>query len=192
MEDVLAVYERMLDARRPVICLDEKSHMLHGDVHTPLPIRAGSSRKVDYEYQRNVYCSIFDLIEPLTGKQYVDARPTRTAKDFAEVIEHLVDDLYQQADKIVLVMDNLNTHRIGSLYKRFAPAKAKRLLDKLEIHYTPKHGSWLSIAEIGLNLLTRQCLDRRIPTLAEGSKGANRMVYQTQRERNRGLLALHG
>ncbi|RYL86133.1 IS630 family transposase, partial [Sporolactobacillus sp. THM19-2] len=173
MEDVLDVYSRPYDPQKPLICLDEKPYMMHADKVQPLPIRNKSPRKVDYEYERKGSCSIFGLIEPLTGKQYVDVRSTRTAIDFAEVVHHLVDDLYPQAKKIVLVMDNLNTHRIGSLYKKYPPTEAKRILDKLDIHYTPKHGSWLNIAEIGLNLFSKQCLNRRIPTIEELDRELN-------------------
>nr|WP_281169977.1 IS630 family transposase [Schleiferilactobacillus shenzhenensis] len=124
MEDVLDVYQRAYSAKLPVICFDEKPVVLHGDVLKPLPMRPGSIQKIDYVYIRYGYCAIMGFIEPLTGKQYTDVRPTRKAVDFAEVVKHLVDDLYPEAEKVVLVMDNLNTHQIGSLYKRFSPAEA--------------------------------------------------------------------
>ncbi len=167
MEDVLDTYALPYDNNRPLVCLDEKPYNLHGDVIEPLPTRKMSPKKIDYEYTRNGYCAITGLIEPLTGKQYVDIRKRRTACDFAEIIKWMVDELYPSADKIVLVMDNLNTHTIGALYKRFEPKEARRLAKKLEIHHTPKHGSWLNIAEIGLNLLSRQCINRRIPEMEQ-------------------------
>lgn len=167
MEDVLDTYALPYDNNRPLVCLDEKPYNLHGDVIEPLPTRKMSPKKIDYEYTRNGYCAITGLIEPLTGKQYVDIRKRRTACDFAEIIKWMVDELYPSADKIVLVMDNLNTHAIGALYKRFEPKEARRLAKKLEIHHTPKHGSWLNIAEIGLNLLSRQCINRRIPEMEQ-------------------------
>ncbi|WP_240697386.1 IS630 family transposase [Sporolactobacillus sp. THM19-2] len=173
MKDVLDIYSRPYDPQKPLICLNEKPCMMHADKVQPLPIRNKSPRKTDYEYERRGSCSIFGIIELLTGKQYVDIRPTRTAIDFAEGVHHLVDDWYPQAEKIVLVMDNLNTHRIGSLYKKYPLAEAKRILDKLDIHYTPKHGSWLNIAEIGLNLFSKQCLNRRIPTIEELDRELN-------------------
>lgn len=160
--------------------------MLHGDVVKPLPTRRASQRKLDYEYSRHGYCAIIGLIEPLTGKQYVDVRGRRTARDFAEVIKWMVDELYPDADKIVLVMDNLNIHKIGSLYHRYSPEIARRLVRKLEIHYTPIHGSWLNIAEIGLNLLTRQCINRRIPEIEQ----LRRELTTWCRERNAKKLAV--
>lgn len=167
MEDVLDTYALPYDSQKPLICLDEKPYVLHGDVSEPLPTRRMNPKKIDYEYTRNGYCAIIGLIEPLTGKQYVDVRERRTSRDFAEVIKWIVDVLYPSADKIILVMDNLNIHKIGSLYQRFEPKEARRLAGKLEVHYTPKHGSWLNIAEIGLNLLSRQCLNRRIPEIEQ-------------------------
>lgn len=188
MEDVLDVYAQPYQAKRPLICLDEKPYILHQDVVKPLAMRGKSPRKIDYEYERHGYCAIFGLIEPLTGQQFVDARPTRKAVDFAEVIAWLVDELYPQADKIVLVLDNLNTHTPAALYKRFSPAKARRLLKKLEIHYTPKHGSWLNIAEIGLNLFTRQCLaNRRLASVAK----LNQELQAWCRQRNQKGIAVN-
>ena len=165
MEDILGVYQLPYNQKEPVLCLDEKPYNLHKDTISPLPMRVGSTKKIDYEYARNGHVSIFSIIEPLTGKQHVDARKKRTAMDFAEVVKWIVDDLYPEADKIILVLDNLNTHKVGSLYKRFKAPEANRIMSKLEFHYTPKHGNWLNIAEIGINILTRQCLSRRIPTV---------------------------
>jgi len=165
MEDVLDVYERPYDPARPVVCMDEKPYQLLGEVRESWAMRPGDCKKVDAEYQRNGTCSIFAMVEPLGGRHHVSVRERRTAKDWAEEIEYLVDVMYPSAEKIVLVMDNLNTHKPASLYKRFSPDKAHRILNKLEIHYTPKHGSWLDVAEIELNVMTRQCLSRHIPSL---------------------------
>ena len=162
MEDVLEVYERPYNSARPMLCLDEKPYQFLGDVCQPLPMRPGDNMKVDSEYVRNGTCSIFAVVEPLTGRQHISVRERRTALDWAEEIKYICDVMYPSAEQIVLVMDNLNTHVLGSLYKRFIPAEARRLARKIEIHYTPKHGSWLNIAEIELNVLTRQCLNRRI------------------------------
>lgn len=165
MEDVIDVYERPYCQERPVVCLDEKPYQLLGDVRNPLPVRPGQNMKEDAEYKRNGTCSIFAVVEPLTGRQHISVRKRRTAIDWADEIEYICDVMYPDAQKIVIVMDNLNTHAIGSLYKRFKPQEARRLARRLEIHYTPKHGSWLNMAEIELNILTRQCLDRRIAFL---------------------------
>jgi len=162
MEDILDVYERPYDPNIPVVCMDEKPYQLLGEAREPLPMRPGNDAIIDSEYKRNGTCSIFAFVEPLGGKHHVSVREHRTATDWAEEIQYLVDVMYSDVDKIVLVMDNLNTHRPASLYKLLPPAEARRILKKLEIHYTPKHGSWLDIAEIELNVMTRQCLSRRI------------------------------
>ncbi len=162
MEDILDVYELPYNPERPVVCMDEKPYQLLGEVRKPLPMRPGSDQKVDSEYIRNGTCSIFAFIEPLAGKHHVSAREQRTAVDWAEEIKYLVDVMYPDVDKIILVMDNLNTHKPSSLYKRYPAPEARRIIKRLEIHYTPKHGSWLDIAEIELNVMTRQCLSRRI------------------------------
>ena len=162
MEDVFDVYEMPYDPSRPVVCMDEKPYQFLGEARDSLAMRPGDNRKVDSEYVRNGTCSIFAFVEPLGGKHHVSVREHRTAVDWAEEIKYLVDEMYPNADKIVLVMDNLNTHKPASLYKRFKPEEARRIIKKLEIHYTPKHGSGLDIAEIELNVMTRQCLSRRI------------------------------
>ena len=162
MEDVLDVYERPHDPNIPVVCMDEKPYQLLGDARGPLPMRPGDDRKIDSEYIRNGTCSIFAFIEPLGGKHHVSVREHRTATDWAEEIKYLSDFMYPNAEKIVLVMDNLNTHKAASLYKKYPAAKARRIIKRLEIHYTPKHGSWLDIAELELNVMTRQCLSQRI------------------------------
>lgn len=163
MEDVLEVYQRPYDPRRPKVCLDECSKQLVAETRPPLPAEPGQVARYDYEYERRGTANLFMLFEPLTGQRHVKVTERRTAVDFAQVIRDLVDVHYPQAEKIVLVMDNLNTHRPASLYQAFAPEEARRLLERLEIHYTPKHGSWLNMAEIELSALATQCLDRRIP-----------------------------
>ena len=165
MEDVLDVYELPYDPLRPVVCMDEKPYQLLGEARESWAMRPGDNRKVDSEYVRHGTCSIFAFVEPLGGKHHVSVREHRTAVDWAEEIKYLVDVLYSDVDKIILVMDNLNTHKPASLYKRFKPEEARRITKKLEIHYTPKHGSWLDIAEIELNVMTRQCLNRRIDNI---------------------------
>jgi DDE superfamily endonuclease len=166
MEDVLDVYERPYDPRFPQVCLDETSKQLVGETRTPIPASPGQPARQDYEYERKGVANLFMLTEPLRGWRQVTVTEQRTAVDFAHVIQALVDVHYPGAERLVLVLDNLNTHTPASLYTAFPPAEAKRLADKLEIHYTPKHGSWLDMAEIELSVLARQCLDRRIDSLS--------------------------
>ena len=162
MEDVLDVYQRPYDPKRPQVCLDEASKQLLAHAREPLPMLPGQVERVDNEYIRNGVANLFLLFEPLAGRRHVLVRERRTGVDYAQVIRHLVDVLYPNAEVIVLVMDNLNTHTPASLYEAFEPAEAKRLADKLDIHYTPRHGSWLNMAEIELSVLARQCLDERM------------------------------
>jgi transposase len=159
MEDVLEVYHRPYNSDRPQICLDETSKQLVAETRPSVPMREGYRKRVDPEYRRCGVTSVFMLSEPLAGKRYVRVRSRRRQIDFARVIRELCDKLYPSAKKIVLVMDNLNTHTIASLYEAFEPATARRLAEKLEIHYTPKHGSWLNMAEIELSVLSRQCIN---------------------------------
>ena len=159
MEDVLEVYQRPYDVNRPLICLDEASKQLIAETRKALSVKPGKSKRVDAEYRRCGTASIFMVNAPLEGKRYVRVREQRTRKDFAAVILELCDVLYPTAEKIILVMDNLNTHNIASLYEAFEPSQARRLSEKLEIHYTPKHGSWLDMAEIELSILSRQCIN---------------------------------
>jgi len=163
MEDVLDVYQRPYDPKYPVVCMDESSKQLLKEVRIPLPQQPGKVERFDTEYERNGTSNVFMFFEPLQGKRYTDITSSRTAVDWAHQVKDLVDVKYPQATSITLVMDNLNTHVGGSLYKAFPPAEAQRLLQKLEFHYTPKHGSWLNMAEIELSILGRQCLNRRIP-----------------------------
>ena len=165
MEDILDVYQKPYDPKYPLWCMDEKPYQILGEAREPLPMRPGDLAKVDSEYVRNGTVSIFCFIQPHTGKLLHSVEPTRTAVDWAEKIKYLVDEVEPDAEKIILVMDNLNTHNISSLYKAFRPEEARRIAKKLEVHYTPRHGSWLDIAEIGINIMTRECLDRRIPSI---------------------------
>jgi len=166
MEDLLALYLRAYNPLFPVVCMDEKPYQLLDHSRAPLPIRPGSTMKIDYEYIRNGTCSIFMVTEPLAGWRHSNARARRTKKDWALFIKWLLDEQYPDAVKVVLVVDNLNTHTIAALYDTFPPEEAFRLAQRLEIHYTPKHGSWLNIAEVELSAMTTQCLGkRRIPDM---------------------------
>jgi transposase len=180
MEDVLDVYTRPYDPKRPQVCLDEASKQLLADPRPALSMRPRRATRVDYEYERRGTANLFVCCEPLTGWRSVLVTERRTRLDWARCIRDLVEVHYPDAEKIVLVLDNLNTHSPGSLYEAFAPAEAKRLADKLEIHYTPKHGSWLNIAELELSVLSRQCLDRRI----EDRESLEREVAAWVAERN--------
>jgi hypothetical protein len=164
MEDVLEVYTRPYDPRYPQVCMDEVSKQLLRDTRQSLPMEPGRAQRQDYEYERGGgVVNLFMFCEPLQGRRWVDVTERRTKCDWAHQIKELVDERYPEAERIVLVMDNLNTHTPASLYEAFDPTEAKRLANKLEIHYTPKHGSWLNMAEIELSVLSRQCLDRRVP-----------------------------
>lgn len=165
MEDVLEVYARPYDPKRPQVCFDEGGKQLIGDVRPPLPVRPGTPRREDSEYQRNGTANLFMAFEPLAGVRRVEVTERRTNQDFARMMRRLVDEWYPEAEKIVLVMDNLSTHTPAAFYEAFEPAEARRLVEKLEWHYTPKHGSWLNVAEMELSVLARQCLGRRIPDL---------------------------
>jgi hypothetical protein len=163
MEDVLDVYKRPFDPRFPQVCMDEVSKQLLRDTRAPVPMEPGKPERHDYEYEREGVANLFLFCEPIVGKRWVDVTEHRKKVDWAHQIKELVDERYPEAERIVLVMDNLNTHSPASLYETFPAGEAKRLADKLEIHYTPKHGSWLNIAEIELSVLSRQCLDQRVP-----------------------------
>ncbi len=163
MEDILDVYTRPYDDRYPQVCLDEISKQLLADVQEPLPLEPGKPAREDYEYKRHGVRNLFLWYEPLQSRRHVEVTDHRTRIDFAQILKDLVDVHYPDAIKITLVVDNLNTHSPASLYAAFAAAEAKRISDRLKFHYTPKHGSWLDMAEIELAILTSQCLDRRIP-----------------------------
>jgi DDE superfamily endonuclease len=165
MEDVLEVYHQPYDPQVPLVCMDEQPVQLIKEIRTPLPAKVGHPERYDYEYERNGTATIFMFTEPLHGVRMVSVREHKTAVDWALELQQLLDRQYPEADRIRLVCDNLNTHGIGSLYEAFPPEQARRLASRLELHYTPKHGSWLNIAEIELSALTLQCLDRRIPDL---------------------------
>jgi transposase len=162
MEDVLEVYTRPYDPRYPQICMDEISKQLLKDTRERLAIQEGQPERVDYEYKREGVCNVFLACEPLGGKRMLQVSDRRTKTDWACFVRELIDGEYRHAEKIVLVMDNLNTHTPSSFYEAFPPEEARRLTEKLEIHYTPKHGSWLNMAEIELSVLARQCLAERI------------------------------
>ena len=162
MEDVLAVYERPYNPKRPVVCVDETNKTLHDTPRGTLPIEAGQALRQDYEYERNGTANIFMAVEPLIGRRKTFVTDQRTNQDFAELLRYLSDDEYPDAEKIVLVTDNLNTHSSACLYERFEPVEARRLAQRFEWHYTPEHGSWLNMAEIELSILSRQCTNRRI------------------------------
>jgi DDE superfamily endonuclease len=180
MEDVLAVYTRPYDRARPQVCLDETSRQLLGEVNPPERVAPGRPARADYEYQRNGTCNLFLVSEPLAGWRHVRVSDRRTRIDWAHCIKELVDVHYPDAERIVLVQDNLNTHTPASLYEAFPAAEAKRLADRLELHATPKHGSWLNMAEIELSVLAEQCLDRRLADRAT----LQREVSAWERARN--------
>jgi hypothetical protein len=180
MEDVLDVYHRPYDEKRPLVCLDETSKQLIGEVAEPIPMAPGRPERIDYEYVRNGTANLFMISEPLLGWRTVKVTERRAALDFAEVVRWLVEEVHEEAEKVVLVMDNLSTHKIASLYEAFPPEQARRIAEKLEIHHTPVHGSWLNMAEIELSVLGRQCLDRRI----ESSEELQKEVGAWELERN--------
>lgn len=166
MEDVLAVYCRPCDARCPVVCLDETSRQLIGEVCEPIALKPGKAARYEYEYVRHGVAQIFLEVEPLTGRRHVEVSERRTRQDWARWIRAMLVRRYPQAERVVLVMDNLNTHGLASLYETFSPREARELAERLEIHYTPKHGSWLNMAEIELSVLSAQCLNRRLADMA--------------------------
>ena len=165
MEDVLAVYHRPYDPKRPVVGMDELNKQLTREICDPLPPEPGKPQRIDYHYLRNGTANIFILFEPLVGCRYLKATEQHTKIDWAYLMRELIDVHYPNAEMVILVCDNLNTHVKASLYESFNPEEAKRIADKLEIHYTPKRGSWLNVAECELSHLSRQCLDRRIPDM---------------------------
>jgi len=180
MEDVLAVYERPYDPAAPVVCMDEQPVQLIQETRQPIPAAPGRPARTDYEYKRNGTANIFMFTEPLAGRRDVTVTQRRTKVDWALRVRELLEGPYAQAPKVILVMDNLNTHSLGSLYEAFPPSQARRLAERLEIHYTPKHGSWLNIAENELSALTKQCLARRIGTIDQ----LRDEVAAWQRQRN--------
>jgi transposase len=186
MEDVLEVYSRPYDPLKPQVCMDETSKQLLRDTRAALPMEPGKPQRQDYEYERGGVVNLFMFTEPLRGRRWVDVTEHRTKVDWAHQIKELVDLRYPQAERIVLVMDNLNTHSPASLYEAFDPKEARRLAEKLEIHYTPKHGSWLNMAEIELSILSRQCLNRRVPDFETLRREAQ--AWQARREEQGGKI----
>ena len=182
MEEVLDVYTRPYDPKRPLICMDETSKQLIEETRVPLPARKGKPRKYDYEYTRHGVSNVFMVFEPLAARRQVKVTDRRTRRDWAELMRELVDEHYPEAEVITLVMDNLNTHTKGSLYEAFEPEEARRIARRLEFHYTPKHGSWLNMAEIELSVLSRQCLDRRIADKAVLAREVG--AWEEERNRN--------
>jgi hypothetical protein len=188
MEDVLEVYHRPYDAKRPVVCIDEKPQQLVSETRQPLPPRPGSPARYDYEYRREGVANLFLAFEPLLGWRSVQVTERRAAKDFADVLRWLVEELHPDAERVVLVTDNLNTHTPACLYEAFDPERARRIAEKLEWHYTPKHGSWLNMAEVELAALARQCLDQRI-----GSRShLQRVTSAWEYERNERMVEVRG
>lgn len=166
MEDVLEVYTQSYDPNRPQVCMDETNKQLLSEVREPIPAQPGQAQRIDYEYQREGVADLFMFFEPLAGKRFVKVTDQRTRIDWAHAMKYLADEVYPDAEKIVIVMDNLNTHSPISFYQTFEPEEALRLSNRFEFHFTPKHGSWLNMAEIELGVLVRQCLNRRIPDKA--------------------------
>jgi hypothetical protein len=166
MEDILDVYHLPYDPNYPLVCIDESCKQLIGEVRNSIPCKPGQPSRIDDEYVRNGVAEIFMEVEPLAGKRHVSITEHRTKKDWASQIKQMLDERYKKATQVRLVMDNLNTHNISSLYEAFEPAEARRLAKRLDIHYTPKHGSWLNMAEIELSVLKGQCLSSRIPDMA--------------------------
>ena len=162
MEDVLALYAENFDQARPVVCFDETSKQLVRQLRTAVSAKSGQGARSDYEYKRNGVANLFMICEPKSGWRHVEVTDRHTKLDFAEQMKYLVDEVFPKAEKIRVVMDNLSTHSRGAIYDRFVPAEARRILQKLEFHFTPKHASWLNMAEIELSVLARQCLSRRI------------------------------
>jgi hypothetical protein len=186
MEDVLEVYHRPHDPTRPMVCMDECSKQLIAEIREPLPPRPGQIAKYDSEYERRGTVNIFMAVEPLAGKRTVQITDQRTRIDWAQFVRYLLLTVYPEAAVVVLVMDNLNTHGIASLYEAFDPATARALASRLEIHYTPKHGSWLNMAETELSVLSRQCLDRRM----DNKELLTQEVATWENERNQTLATI--
>jgi hypothetical protein len=189
MEDVLEVYQRPYNPRYPVICMDEASKQLVAEVRGPLPPEPGKPLRYDCEYERRGTCNIFMFCEPLRGWRHVRVTQRRTRVDWAFALQALLDAEYQEAERVVLVMDNLNTHSPASFYEAFPPQEARRLTERLEIHYTPKHGSWLNVAECELSVLGRQCLSRRID---DGQRLAHEVAaWESDRNANATVVNWH-
>jgi DDE superfamily endonuclease len=187
MEDVLDVYHRPYDEARPLVCIDEVPKQLVSEVRAPLPARPGAPARYDYEYKREGVANLFMISEPLLGWRHVEVTERRTAVDFGRLLRWVVEDLHPDAGRVVLVTDNLNTHGPWALYEAFEPARARRIAERLEWHYTPKHGSWLNVAECELAALSKQCLDRRIGTAAR----LRALVRAWEEERNERMVGVN-
>lgn len=187
MEDVLEVYKRPYDPTHPQVCMDEMSKQLVSETRQPLPAQPGQPQRYDYEYRREGVCNLFIFFEPLRGWRHLKVTQRRTRQDWAWAMKDLVDVYYPDAERITVVLDNLNTHNGASLYETFEPAEARRILERLEFHYTPKHGSWLNMAEIELSVFARQCLNRRIPD----QDTLRHEVAALEAERNRSASAVN-
>jgi len=187
MEDVLSVYTRPYDPKRPVVCMDEMPKQLLAQTRPPIATQPGQPRREDYEYERHGVADLFMLCEPLQGKRYVVTLEHRRREEWARVMKYLADEVYPEADKIVVVLGNLNTHTPAAFYLVFSPEEARRLVERFEFHFTPKHGSWLNMAEIELSALARQCLDRRLPDI----ETVDREVKAWQARRNAEVVKVH-
>ena len=163
MEDILALYTQPEDPLRPLVCMDEVPKQLVSDVRIPIPAQLGQPLRIDYEYQRNGVANLFMFFEPFRGQRHVKVTNTRTRLDWAQAMRELSDEIHPEAEKIIVVLDNLNTHTPAAFYLAFEPEEARRLVNRFEFHFTPKHGSWLNMAEIELSVLSRRCINRRIP-----------------------------
>ena len=186
MEDVLEIYKRPYNSAVPVVCMDEQPTQLIKETRTKIVAEPGKVERVDYEYERNGTAANFMFTEPLGGWRKVDVRQRKTSIDWADEIKELLDKDYSEVEKVILICDNLNTHTIASLYEAFEPKEARRLAERLDIHYTPKHGSWLNVAEIELSVFTKQCLDRRIPDMATLQQQA-KAWYRKRNARQKGV-----
>lgn len=180
MEDILELYAESYDPRQPVVCFDERPYQLVGEVRVPLPMQPGQPQRYDYEYRRNGTCNLFLFFQPLAGWRHVKVTKQRTKQDFAQCMKELVDIHFPQAEVIRMVLDNLNTHTPAALYEVFEPEEARRILRKLALHYTPKHGSWLDMTEVEFSVLSGQCLERRIPDVGTLQRG----ITAWEKERN--------
>ena len=187
MEDVLELYQQPYDAKQPLVCMDETTKQLLSEVNEPLPARPGLPERFDYEYKREGVANLFMFFEPFQGRRHVKVTDHRTRLDWAEAMRELSDIAYPEAEKILVVLDNLNTHGPASFYEAFTPGEARRLANRFEFHFTPKHGSWLNVAEIELSVLSRQCLDRR---LADKEVLAQE-VLAWEEERNAQVVKVH-
>jgi len=189
MEDVLEVYKLPYNEKRPVVCFDETNRQLIGETRIPRPVQPGQAALHDYEYVRNGVANLFMLFQPLSHRRQVTVTERRTIKDFANFMRDLADVQYPDAEKIILVMDNLNTHSLSSFYATFEPDEARRLCERFEIHYTPKHGSWLNMAELEIGVMSRQCLSQRITTIKK--MGEEVQSWVNQRNNHRATVHWH-